>query len=377
MENNKGFEIDFLPVGEGTDGGDAIILRYGNLLGKRNEQDIIVIDGGYKQSGDTIVDHIKTYYKVQNLETNYIDLVILTHPDSDHASGLTKIFENFKVLNLLMHRPWTYSTLLKDAFVDGRLTSYSLRERIKKNLESVYEVEKLASKQKDPICNIVEPFSGIQYDSGILQVLAPNKEFYISLIPQFEKTPEEKKQFQYLAKSAGVQEVKKSEYETENWDNEKLNDPETDATSAENISSAIILFNYEGKKVLFTGDAGIITFDDALSYSRKNNIDLSDLFLIKIPHHGSKHNLSKRILNILLGYPQKQLNYVNKGYAIASVAKNSDIKHPSRKITNAFYRRGYKTYQTKGEKINWSFNVPSRNWDKAIPIEFYTNVDAD
>ncbi|MFI1955905.1 hypothetical protein ACH437_29400 [Streptomyces xinghaiensis] len=37
-----GYEIDFLPVGEESKGGDAIALRYGNLYGSRRELTVIV-----------------------------------------------------------------------------------------------------------------------------------------------------------------------------------------------------------------------------------------------------------------------------------------------------------------------------------------------
>ena len=36
-----GFEIDLLPVGNESKGGDAIALRYGNLDGHRDEQTVI------------------------------------------------------------------------------------------------------------------------------------------------------------------------------------------------------------------------------------------------------------------------------------------------------------------------------------------------
>ena len=54
-----GYEIDFLPVGDGEKGGDAIVFRYGNINSNRNEQVVGVIDGGTKESGEKIVEHIK------------------------------------------------------------------------------------------------------------------------------------------------------------------------------------------------------------------------------------------------------------------------------------------------------------------------------
>jgi beta-lactamase superfamily II metal-dependent hydrolase len=78
-----GYEIDFLPVGDGSSGGDAIALRYGNLHGSRSEQMIIVIDGGYSTTGQKLVEHVQQFYHAE-----YVDLIISTHPDQDHIGGL-------------------------------------------------------------------------------------------------------------------------------------------------------------------------------------------------------------------------------------------------------------------------------------------------
>src|SRR5665213_1547706 len=98
---NMGIEIDFLPVGEKSSGGDAIALRYGDLHGSREAQTVVVIDGGYRDSGEALVDHITTHYN-----TDYVDFVISTHPDRDHISGLEVVLEQLRVGRLLMHLPW-------------------------------------------------------------------------------------------------------------------------------------------------------------------------------------------------------------------------------------------------------------------------------
>ena len=45
---------------------------------------IYVVDGGYMDDGQKLVDHMRKYYD----NPSYIDHVVLTHPDEDHASGL-------------------------------------------------------------------------------------------------------------------------------------------------------------------------------------------------------------------------------------------------------------------------------------------------
>ncbi|PTB91385.1 MBL fold hydrolase, partial [Marinobacter sp. Z-F4-2] len=53
-----GYEVDVLGVGEKSTSGDAIAIRYGNLHGSREEQTVVVIDGGYKGDGAKLVEHI-------------------------------------------------------------------------------------------------------------------------------------------------------------------------------------------------------------------------------------------------------------------------------------------------------------------------------
>lgn len=79
-----GYEIDWHAVGEESKSGDAITTHWGNLYSEtRRERCVVVIDGGFKDTGDTIADHI-----VQHYNTNHVDLVISTHPDNDHINGL-------------------------------------------------------------------------------------------------------------------------------------------------------------------------------------------------------------------------------------------------------------------------------------------------
>ena len=85
----KFFEIDFLEAGE-KGSGDAITLRYRT----DNGVDYVhVVDGGYTNDGDKIIGHINKYYD----DAQFLDHVVLTHPDSDHASGLKKFWKNFRL----------------------------------------------------------------------------------------------------------------------------------------------------------------------------------------------------------------------------------------------------------------------------------------
>lgn len=117
------YEIDFLPVGEGEKSGDAICLRYSYDNGI--SWYVGVIDGGTQDSGEALCEHIKKYYN-----TEIVDFLICSHPDQDHASGLSVLLDNLHVQKVLMHCPWDYIDHIYEAVNDGRVTKQSLRQRL-------------------------------------------------------------------------------------------------------------------------------------------------------------------------------------------------------------------------------------------------------
>jgi len=171
------YEIDFLAVGENGRSGDAIALRIGNLSGQRSEQKVLVIDGGSKDSGEALVSHINRYYG-----TDFVDIVMSTHPDSDHSSGLAVVLEKMKVGCLFMHQPWNHAEDIKHLFDDERVTPTGLEERAWRSLENARELEKTANRKGIPIR---EPFSDSYQD-----VLSPSKAFYQQQLANFRCMPE-------------------------------------------------------------------------------------------------------------------------------------------------------------------------------------------
>ena len=109
----SGYEIDFIPVGEGKKNGDAIAMR----ITENGKTEIYVIDGGTEASGEALVQHVKNYYR-----TNRVDYLISTHPDMDHISGLKVVLEELEVGELWMHKPWEHASKIIDDIVDKRVT---------------------------------------------------------------------------------------------------------------------------------------------------------------------------------------------------------------------------------------------------------------
>lgn len=368
------YEVDFLPVGNGEKSGDAIALRFGDLASQdRRDQCVVLIDGGTKESGQALVDHVGKHY-----HTDHVDLVVNTHPDGDHSSGLTVVLEQLSVGQLWVHRPWDHSERICHMFNDGRITSGGLSARLKAALENARELEKLAKRKGVPI---VEPFAGVQHTAcgGRLTVLGPTQQYYEALLTDFRSTPDKKEAYSMAAsllKSLQEGAVAVAQRVRESFDVETLKEPEDDATSAENNSSAILLLQIDGKQLLFTGDAGVPALERADDWAESAGIALSDCCFSQVPHHGSRRNVGPSILDRILG-PRRSDDQPDKA-AFVSASKHAP-KHPSRRVTNAYRRRGARVITTEGAAIwYYSADAPARSgYSAAIPVPFHTTVEED
>jgi beta-lactamase superfamily II metal-dependent hydrolase len=349
------YEVDMLAVGEASRSGDAIALRFGNLTGRREEQTIVIIDGGTKDSGEMLVSHIKTYYS-----TDTVDFVIATHPDCDHVNGLKVVIENLKVNTLLMHQPWNHSADVRRDFRDHRLTITGLSSKLERALADASELEDIATRRG---VKIIEPFAGAATVDNTIHVLAPTEDYYCSLLCDFRKTPVAKSFGSGLFSTSMTAVREAVKWVMETMQIETLDDSGT--TSAENNSSVIVLFTIKGEKLLFTGDAGIDALTRAADYAESLSIPLTDLRFLDVPHHGSRRNVGPKILN-----------RVKARTAFISVAAKSE-KHPSKKVVNALIRRGATVYSTQGiNMLQHSADAPARStYTAATQLPFNDYVE--
>ena len=366
------FEIDFLPVGSGERSGDAIAIRYEG----DGAYQVIVYDGGTKDSGQQLVDHIRRYYG-----TDYVDHVVNSHPDNDHASGLSVVLEQLRVGTLWMHRPWAYSHIILDYFKDGRISSESLKQRLQDKMRAAYDLELIAKAKRVPI---KEPFQGQQI--GLFHVLSPPQDWYVhGLIPAFEKSPEQKlaedaarRLSPYpLLKSLTEAAKRGLTWVGEQWSGELLR--EDVETSAENESS-VILYGYmqqEQEGIILTGDAGVQALTVAADYLDRHNISAPmHVKFMQVPHHGSRHNVSPSTLNRLLGpkllVPPASFSKI--AYVSASIESKT---HPRKMVTNAFMRRGATVIATQGQAKCYPRGTPARmGWGPVTPLAFSNQVEA-
>lgn len=366
------FEIDFLPVGEGSRAGDAIVVRYEAWPRHYN---IMVVDGGTDSSGQAIADHIRTTFGADSIVSD----VVSTHPDTDHSCGLRTVLRELPVQRLWVHGLWTHAAEIVELFQDRRWTAQGLEGQIEAAYPVIAELMAIARERGIDIC---EPFAGETI--GPFTVLSPNRATYQHLIPQFRKTPPAnidvlKARGIYLNAPKGLLATilatassAAAKLVPESWFGERLREGGT--TAAENESSTVLLGNFGTVRVLLTADAGCNGLTWACENGEAMQLQMAPFALIQVPHHGSRRNVSPSVLNRLVG-PIVPTGTSPTQMAIASVPKD-DTHHPRKMVTNAFARRGVEVHKTQGRSWRGHYNMPLRPGEQqAEPMAFCYDVE--
>lgn len=359
------YEIDFIGIKEYTKDALAVCLRWYSEQARRYI--VIVYDGGFKIHGEALVSHLKQYY-FTDISNQAIDIVICSHSDDDHATGLAELFDHFEVTNLIVNRPWKFADELFPLVNDGRKTKNSVEKELKEKYSSIANLEEKALKSGT---NIYDGFTTTSFNGiySLLRILSPTKEMYLQLITESAKTP-------YKAETVS-ESIPQKIFTTgrriiENWSSDMLRDDVS--TTTENETSIVLLGDMASEKFLLTGDAGISALGAAADYAENIGIDLKAVLLHQIPHHGGRHNVSTKILDRIVGPIVSEYSEPTKT-AIVSIGKDSD--HPKGMVTNAYIRRGVKVYEARTSTIcHHQGEMPKRKgWISATKKSFSTEVD--
>ena len=293
------YEIDMLDVKSA----DAFLIHFWDK--NTNYEYVVLIDGGNYQDGTRIANFIRKHYG----RNKNIDLVICSHCDKDHFGGITYLLEqqrdngkdNMNIGQIWINDPakhvpngeikWSQKMSYSTKLVKAR-SVYDLGEH--DNLLDIIE-----SLQQQKKISWFEPFSNphtfgqiSECADGLFKIIGPTVEYYTSLVPDFRND---------LQRKNGGYDSDESEEQLAELKDEKifsktLENAEDDPSS-HNKSSVIVLFQpNKSRKFLFMGDA----CRDSINHIPKHLIsNIRDIYWLKVPHHGSKHNLDSDIINLL------------------------------------------------------------------------------
>lgn len=349
------YEVDFLPVGKSN--GDAITVRYDTPDGVM----VHVVDGGYSDTGTKIVEHIRNYYG----ENYHISHMVLSHADNDHATGLVEVMKQMTIKNLWMNRPWLFAEETVQYF-DPRFGVEGLIKRMREMHPYLVELEELAAKQGTKIHDV---FQGAQI--GNFTVLAPSRDRYIRLIPDLGKTPQRRAEDRSLGGILAEAMKAARDWLYEAWDKETLSD-NPDPVSASNETSVVQMGVMDGQRVVLTADVGPEGLKEAGDYAKSMGLLDRQPHMMQVPHHGSRRNVTPAVLNQWLGgFKAKDQSC---GTAVCSVGDGKD-EYPRGQVSNAFLRRGFPVYCTRGSTLLHHSGGNKRCWGNSKPVPFQEKVE--
>ncbi|EGU9030327.1 MBL fold metallo-hydrolase [Vibrio parahaemolyticus] len=238
---------------------DSFLLK---ISGQDRDRHIL-IDGGYRQDARRALALIESIIE----EHKKIDLVVLTHVDTDHINGLLAIFKNEKV---------TSSSVDKVLF----------------NVPHSNE-EMVALKKKPTQC-------GYNDGNKLLKVLLDKEIKFESAMQGDTHYIDNEISVEVLAPTRSALEEDHKEWRDTNighdaditYDKDLLiNEEHSEDSKPQNVSSIVCLIKANGKSALLCGDSVPSQVISGVS-------EVTPVDIFKIPHHGSKHNISKDLLKL-------------------------------------------------------------------------------
>lgn len=326
------FEIDMLDV----KAADAFLIHAYRKGSKGQDVEyVVLVDAGNESDGEKILNHIQKYYTQQ-----YIDLVIITHCDADHYGGMQYLINkhneggDFSIKKVWVHDPYQH--------VDVDDVKYIRKEEtLRDRLNAAYAFSNgtnLLDLLDESDINRKEVFCGETYAPLNIKVLGPDEEYYESLIPDFRVDLDFKEE-----QPEDVYEGLECFCQTEDQFFSKALEDAYDDKSKVNQSSIIFEFCPKDEVFLFTGDAG----KEALTRVLDNYKGLENINWLKVPHHGSKHNLNNDIISRLhpkVSYisTEKYKKYANK-CTVNALKKVGSVYSTHKDRSNLWHHEGTKS----------------------------------
>lgn len=332
------YHIEMLSVGAA----DSFIIYYTDSKG---ENKLILVDAGNYKDGQNLINHVRKYYF-----NPVIDLAIVTHPDDDHFGGFVKMLEKIQnkeddaiqIKQFWLNNPQNH---VKVSQVQNKIKKTTLANRVTRLFDQGESnlldlIESLRIPISDKFVQLIHYRDEV---TGEIFV-KPSKERYFLGFTIIGPT---QTYFEKLAPNMRYDNLKGYSYDAKDDDEafkptatclSKALDDANDDGSVHNQSSLIFMFEPEkGKKYLFMGDAGVEALANIPQCHKKA---IKDIYWLKVPHHGSKHNLdSKTIL------------YLHPKYAYISSEKQGHYLNQC--TINALKQIGCKVYSTHRRKANF------------------------
>lgn len=316
-------KITFKDVGQG----DSILIEW---LTKTKQLKIGIIDCKSKAGKNPILEHIIK----ENIKE--IDFIVLSHPHTDHYSGMTELLTFCSVNNVRINK---FCHTLKD--IEIEYWKY-LEPNITNSTElfKVFEIVLNSyNKNLQEIIKLDFDYRIYLTDEYYLRCLSPS---------HFEKA-------EYISTLGSIPEKNRMK-----------------RSRVANLLSTLFKLKLDDKFVLFTSDVEKITFQRITQKNLDLFTDKTNL-LSQIPHHGSETNHEPSFWSAL--------NKTSQCCAMVSAGEHKSYNHPHYEVVNYFYSLGYNVESTniingmKKHVLDIQLRSLALDSDSLIAEEFYVSGD--
>jgi beta-lactamase superfamily II metal-dependent hydrolase len=304
--------------------GDCILIK---TFTKNNKEFIILIDGGTPAT-------FKQFLKDELLKITKIDLLILTHIDSDHIGGLINFFKNSLIDKIEISQIWINHPELID-LNSGELISFNQANSFKNLIKE--------KKSKTIISSISTSNRTIDIEGIEFTILSPTAIILENLIASWQSNKSETINTNISAGNK-IEDYKISFEELCKKTFQPASKITNDLINASSISFVLKCFDIS---ILFLADSRAEIIVEELTKINNNKNNPISIDYVKISHHGSKNNTSSELLEMV--------NCSN--YIISTNGGSTIHRHPSREtISKIVFNNGRDYNKPLSIFTNYSLN---------------------
>ncbi len=285
-------EITMLPAKEG----DCLLIAYGGFDDRKH----ILIDAGRAWTYEHALKHFLDQQHISTLE-----LLVVTHVDRDHIDGMLGLIQDselhVKVKNIWFNT-WDHLHGRKiERPTDDDMETFGAKMGEALSTQIVNKTWDWNQQFDGGAVALDDADTGqrIQMGALTLTLLSPDRDKLQALIPKWKKE----------CRKAGitpgytVEEYVSSDDDMEEFgtlDIDQLADEAfSEDHSSANGSSIAFLLEYKDQKLLLAADAHPGLLAERLRQMGATRTSPLSVNAFKLPHHGSKYNISNELLNLI------------------------------------------------------------------------------
>lgn len=296
VDNMDDLVINFIDVGQG----DCIIIQ---LPDGKN----MIIDSG---DDETARKNIENFIEAEEITT--FDYVLLTHQDKDHSANMDWVIDTYNCKYIF--RPNNNSTNSKaDILPSDFNTGFEDKDRAPTATYANF---------------LISAYNEMSQNGAIVEIFNKDSDFSNDIVYNGETYSYS---FNFLTPTASRNEIQYDDY---------------------NDYSPIVMLEWQGKRILFTGDAEKDNIEEfLLTYDDTYNIDV-----LKVGHHGSDTSTTPEFVSA-----------IDPEYAVIQCGTGNSYGHPCKEPLDIFknYQGGVEVYRN------------DTNGDIVLTIDFSGQIEFD